>query len=256
MFVVGTMNDHLQERLGDLNTGSLISQFQALDHTLWPPVGDSRATKEAFVIHGKAEVTALCDHYAALLERQGATKEDTLHEYRLYKSWARSRVTSARETFLALLQRGNCSGLLQCLLITVLYTLWQCSIVMSASRGPTEQVPLHGHAGRRLPDDGSQHGGLRARLQLHEACQVRLEVVSGRGAAEPPHVLVAGGAVAGFLRASAGRPQVVGVWRAYPSAGLHSLGWPPDAADRQRARVRAGGDRGVVGEGGHRRRGD
>ena len=44
----------------------------------------------------------------------------------------------------------------------------QCSIVTSASRGPTEQVTLPGRAGGRLPGGGSQHGGLRARLQLHE----------------------------------------------------------------------------------------
>ena len=149
------MNDQLQERLGVPNAGSLISQFQALDRTLWPPVGDSRA-----------EVTALYEHYAALLERQGATKEETFHEYRLYKSWATSRATSARETFLALLQRY-----LQCCFYNVCWSLClhrhslhvcQCSIVTSASRGPTEQAPLPGRAGGRLPDDGRQHGGLRA----------------------------------------------------------------------------------------------
>ena len=103
------MNNHLQARLGDLNAGSIISRFQALDHTLWPPIGESRDSKTAFIVHGKADVTALWTHYETVMERQNASKDDTLHEYRLFKTWARSRATSARETFLALLQRGTSS---------------------------------------------------------------------------------------------------------------------------------------------------
>ncbi len=102
------MIDHLQERLGDLSgDDSVIAKFRALDHNLWPSMGDSRESKEAFVLHGRKDVTFLHTHYASLMERHDATLADTLHEYRLYKSWARGRVTSARETYTAMLHRGT-----------------------------------------------------------------------------------------------------------------------------------------------------
>ena len=92
------MIDHLQERLGDLSgDDSVIARFRALDHNLWPAMGETRESKEAFALHGRDDVTFLHTHYATLMDRHLATKADTLHEYRLYKSWARGRVTSARE---------------------------------------------------------------------------------------------------------------------------------------------------------------
>ena len=106
-FVVDVINAHLQERLGDLNAGSVVAKFKALDHTLWPAISDSQQSKEAFVLHGRDDIIALWDHYSPVLEQHQATREALLHEFRLYKSWARSRQSSARETFLALLQRGT-----------------------------------------------------------------------------------------------------------------------------------------------------
>ena len=79
--VVATMNNHLQARLGDLNAGSIIARFQALDHMLWPPIGESRESKTAFIVHSKAAVTALSTHYQTVMERQNSSKDDTLHEY-------------------------------------------------------------------------------------------------------------------------------------------------------------------------------
>ena len=105
---VGTMIDHLQERLGDLNgDDSVIARFRALDHNLWREIGETRESKEVFVLHGRDDVTFLHTHYATLMDRHLATKADTLHEYRLYKSWARGRVTSARETYTAMLHTGT-----------------------------------------------------------------------------------------------------------------------------------------------------
>ena len=96
------MIDHLQERLGDLSGDDSV-----IDHNLWPAMGETRESKEAFVLHGRDDVTFLHTHYATLMDQHLATKADTLHEYRLYKSWARGRVTSARETYTAMLHRGT-----------------------------------------------------------------------------------------------------------------------------------------------------
>ena len=102
------MIDHLQERLGALSgDDSVIARFRALDHNLWPAMGETRESKEAFVLHnlwpamgetreskeafvlhGREDVTFLHTHYATLMDRHLATKADTLHEYRLYESWA------------------------------------------------------------------------------------------------------------------------------------------------------------------------
>ena len=76
--------------------------------TLWPKLGDTRDSKEAFVLHGRDMMAALCEHYAGVLEGAGRTKEAAVQEYRLYKTWARTRETSARETYLTLLKRGMC----------------------------------------------------------------------------------------------------------------------------------------------------
>ncbi len=100
---------HSVAMTGKFQSIELSSHNMSLDHTLWPPIGESRESKTAFIVHGKADVTALWTHYETVMERQNASKEDTLHEYRLFKMWARSRATSARETFLALLQRGTSS---------------------------------------------------------------------------------------------------------------------------------------------------
>ena len=86
----------------------MVANFQALDHTLWPKLGDTRDSKEAFVLHGRDMMAALCEHYAGVLEGAGRTKEAAVQEYRLYKTWARTRETSARETYLTLLKRGMC----------------------------------------------------------------------------------------------------------------------------------------------------
>ena len=88
-----------------------MANFQALDHTLWPKLGDTRDSKEAFVLHGRDMMAALCEHYAGTLEGAGRTKEAALQEYRLYKTWARTRETSARETYLTLLKRGMCQSM-------------------------------------------------------------------------------------------------------------------------------------------------
>ena len=65
--VVASMNNHLQARLGDLNAGSIIARFQTLDHNLWPLIGELRESKTAFIVHGKADVTALWTHFSNLL---------------------------------------------------------------------------------------------------------------------------------------------------------------------------------------------
>ena len=44
------------------------------------------------------------------MERHGASKEDMLNEYRLYKTWARNRETSPRQTYLALVKKGMRHG--------------------------------------------------------------------------------------------------------------------------------------------------
>ena len=82
------MIDHLQERLGDLNgDDSVIARFRALDHNLWPAMGETRESKEVFVLHDRVDGTFLHTHYATLMERHLATKADTLHEYRVLGSW-------------------------------------------------------------------------------------------------------------------------------------------------------------------------
>ena len=126
------MIDHLQDRLGDLSgDDSVIARFRALDHNLWPAMGDTRESKEAFVLHGRDDVIFLYNHYATLMHRHLATKADTLHEYRLYKSWARDRVTSARETYTAMLHRGTLQAynVFKCVTFLITYTFF---CVMSA----------------------------------------------------------------------------------------------------------------------------
>ena len=91
MYLAGTMNDHLQERLEDLCTGSIIAKFQALDPTLWPSYGQTKEMKEAFACHGKQEVMDLWDYYGGLLETHGATKDDLVADFRRFKAWARKR---------------------------------------------------------------------------------------------------------------------------------------------------------------------
>ena len=79
-----------------------MSNLQALDHTLWPALGETRESKEVFALRVRGMVSALHEHYSAIMERRGASKEDVLQEYRLYKTWARNRETSARQTYLGL----------------------------------------------------------------------------------------------------------------------------------------------------------
>ena len=78
--VVATMKNHVQARLGDLNAGSIIARFQALDHTLWPPIGESRESKTAFIVHGNADVTALWTHY----DTRNATAEPLVFRLMLF----------------------------------------------------------------------------------------------------------------------------------------------------------------------------
>ena len=103
-----TMLEHLDKNLRDLskNSDSVISKCQALDHTLWPKLGDDRESKQKFVVHGKEEMRDLCAHYSKLLEKNGHTEEEVMGEYRLYKTWARKETQSMRETLLKVLRRG------------------------------------------------------------------------------------------------------------------------------------------------------
>ena len=104
MYLAGTMNDYLQERLGDLCISSIVAKFQALNPTLWPPYGPTRETNEAFASHGEQEVMDLWEHYGGLLETHGATKDDLIAECRQFKAWARKQETSPMETVLAVLK--------------------------------------------------------------------------------------------------------------------------------------------------------
>ena len=94
--------------MGDLKSGSVVSNFQALDYTLWPELEETRESKEVFALHGRGMVSALHDHYSAIMERHEVSKEDVLNEYCLYKTWARNRQTSPRQTYLTLVKRGMC----------------------------------------------------------------------------------------------------------------------------------------------------
>ncbi len=60
-----------------------MSNFQATDHTLWPELEETRESKEVFALHGRGMVSALHDHYSAIMERHEVSKEDVLNEYRL-----------------------------------------------------------------------------------------------------------------------------------------------------------------------------
>ncbi len=99
---------HMQSRLGDLYVeNSMIPKFRALDFTLWPKMDDSRESKEAFIMHGKDEIETLCVHYEKLLAEHNTTCEEVLAEYRLYKTHARNRKGTLRQTLLEILQRGG-----------------------------------------------------------------------------------------------------------------------------------------------------
>ena len=122
----------------------MVANFQALDHTLFPALGDSRESKEEFILHGKKEVTALCSHYTKVLQDNGADKEATLQELRLYKTWARNWKTSARETYLAMLQRG---------MYYSNHQMWLCMCFRRSA-----DVPLSEHGHRHLDGRQPLHG--------------------------------------------------------------------------------------------------
>ncbi|KAK1907004.1 Zinc finger protein 862 [Dissostichus eleginoides] len=99
---------HIESRLGDLlSTESIVQKFSALDHNVWPKLDNSDESKEAFVLHGRANIESLCHHYQSILVREGTTVTEVLGEYRLYKIWARMRNGPLRDTLLEILQRGD-----------------------------------------------------------------------------------------------------------------------------------------------------
>ena len=122
----------------------MVANFQTFDHTLFPALGDSRESKEVFILHGKKQVTALCTHYVKVLEDNGADKEATLQEFRLYRTWARNRKASARETYLAVLQRVMyCSN----------HQMWLCMCFRRSA-----EVPFSEHGHRHLDSRQTVHG--------------------------------------------------------------------------------------------------
>ncbi|KAM3871389.1 LOW QUALITY PROTEIN: apoptosis-stimulating of p53 protein 1-like [Diretmus argenteus] len=100
------LTKHIESRLGDLlSADSIVAKFSALDHHMWPKPGSTDDSKEAFVIHGRADMESLCHHYESILVREGTTASEVMGEYRLYKIWARSRTMPLRDTLLLMLQR-------------------------------------------------------------------------------------------------------------------------------------------------------
>ena len=99
---------HIESRLGDLlSTESIVQKCSALDHNMWPKLDNSDESKEAFVLHGRANIESLCHHYQSILVREGTTVTEVLGEYRLYQIWARMRNGPLRDTLLEILQRGD-----------------------------------------------------------------------------------------------------------------------------------------------------
>ncbi|KAK1898118.1 RNA polymerase I-specific transcription initiation factor rrn3 [Dissostichus eleginoides] len=65
---------HIESRLGDLlSTERIVQKFSALDHNVWPKLGNSDESKEACVLHGRAHIESLCHHYQSILVREGTT---------------------------------------------------------------------------------------------------------------------------------------------------------------------------------------
>ncbi|KAJ8333912.1 hypothetical protein SKAU_G00412310 [Synaphobranchus kaupii] len=95
-----TLITHIESRLGDLSTQSLVAKFHALDHHNWP-------SGEDFILHGQQDVEALCRHYQAILQREGTSSSEVMAEYRLYKVWAKNRKGPLRETLQEILQRDD-----------------------------------------------------------------------------------------------------------------------------------------------------
>ncbi|XP_078810615.1 zinc finger protein 862-like [Oryzias latipes] len=98
--ITETMIDHLQKRLGDLYSNSVISKFRALDHTLWPELDNDKHSKEAFVLHGRDQIGGLVEHYEEVFKRHGVDPGSVLHQFRLYKTWAKNCQTSMRNTLI------------------------------------------------------------------------------------------------------------------------------------------------------------
>ncbi|KAJ4929799.1 hypothetical protein JOQ06_018820, partial [Pogonophryne albipinna] len=106
--ITDMLTKHIESRLGDLlSTESIVQTFSALDHNVWPKLDNSDESKEAFVLHGRANIESLCHHYQSILVREGTTVTEVLGEYRLYKIWARMRNGPLRDTLLEILQRGD-----------------------------------------------------------------------------------------------------------------------------------------------------
>ncbi|KAJ4946887.1 hypothetical protein JOQ06_008930, partial [Pogonophryne albipinna] len=106
--ITDMLTKNIESRLGDLlSTESIVQTFSALDHNVWPKLDNSDESKEAFVLHGRANIESLCHHYQSILVREGTTVTEVLGEYRLYKIWARMRNGPLRDTLLEILQRGD-----------------------------------------------------------------------------------------------------------------------------------------------------
>ncbi|XP_034057184.1 uncharacterized protein LOC117536439 [Gymnodraco acuticeps] len=106
--ITDMLTKHIESRLGDLlSTESIVQTFSDLDHNVWPKLDNSDESKEAFVLHGRANIESLCHHYQSILVREGTTVTEVLGEYRLYKIWARMRNGPLRDTLLEILQRGD-----------------------------------------------------------------------------------------------------------------------------------------------------
>ncbi|KAJ8368730.1 hypothetical protein SKAU_G00087580 [Synaphobranchus kaupii] len=97
--ITNTLITHIESRLGDLSTQSLVAKFHALNHHNWP-------SGEDFILHGQQDFEALCRHYQAILQHEGTSSSEVMAEYRLYKVCAKNRKGPLRETLQEILQRG------------------------------------------------------------------------------------------------------------------------------------------------------